>query len=234
MTAISGEDYPRLRAVADVGVMVEFSDRISEAANAAVLALDAALRANPFPGFTEAVPAYCSLFVGYDPLVTEPDPVSAYIRQLWTTTEVSAPEGRLWEVPVCYDPPFAPDLAAVADQVGLTPEAVIEAHLAGSYRVYMYGFAPGYAYLGGVPGPIQLPRKPAPVRDIPAGSVSIAGPQCLVMTMMMPTGWWIIGRSPARILRPHHEVPFLFEVGDRIAFRRIGADQFHAEGGELS
>jgi inhibitor of KinA len=227
MTAISGEDYPRLRAVADVGVMVEFSDRISEAANAAVLALDAALRANPFPGFTEAVPAYCSLFVGYDPLVAEPDTVRAHLRQLWAATHVTAPDGRLQEVSVCYDPPFAPDLAAVAERVGMTPEAVIEAHLAGSYRVYMYGFVPGYAYLGGVPGSIQLPRKPAPVRDIPAGSVLIAGPQCLVTTMMMPTGWWIIGRSPARILRPHDEAPFLFEVGDRIAFRRIGAAQLH-------
>jgi inhibitor of KinA len=66
------------------------------------------------------------------------------------------------------------------------------------------------------------------VRDIPAGSVSIAGPQSLVSTMIMPTGWWVIGRSPARILRPHHEVPFLFEVGDRVVFRRITATEFQA------
>ena len=228
MTGPSSEEYPRLRPVADVGVMVEFAQSISEAANDSVLALDAALKAHPFPGFTETVPAYCSLFVGYDPLVAEPDSVRAAIRRLWAGTQVSAPKGRVWEVPVCYDPPFAPDLPAVAERTGLTPEAVIEAHLAGRYRVYMYGFAPGYAYLGGVPEAIQLPRKPAPVRDIPAGSVSIAGPQSLVSTMMMPTGWWVIGRSPARILRPHHEVPFLFEVGDRVAFRRIDAAELHA------
>jgi allophanate hydrolase subunit 1 len=40
----------------------------------------------------------------------------------------------------------------------------------------------------------------------------------------------VIGRSPARILRPHHEVPFLFEVGDRVVFRRIDAAALQAAG----
>lgn len=225
-------EYPRFRAVADIGMMVEFAESVSEEANDAVLALDAALKARPFPGFTEAVPAYCSLFVGYDPSVTEPAAVRDHVRGLWAAAQVSRPEGRLHEIPVCYDRPFGPDLAAVAERTGLSPEAVIGAHLAGAYRVYMYGFAPGYAYLGGVPEPIRLPRKAAPVRDIPAGSVLIAGPQCLVTTVTMPTGWWIIGRSPARILRPHDEAPFLFEVGDRIAFRRVGAAALRAESGD--
>jgi inhibitor of KinA len=222
---------PRIRPVADIGLMVEFAESISEGANAAVLALDRSLRENPFPGFTEAVPSYCALFVGYDPLVTDPGTVEAHLRRLWGAARVAAPEGRLHEVAVCYDPPYGPDLDAVAARAGLTRDAVIAAHLSGQYRVYMYGFAPGYAYLGGVPEAIRLPRKPAPVRDIPAGSVLIAGPQCLVTTITMPTGWWIIGRSPTRILRPQDEAPFLFEVGDRIAFRRIDAERLRAGGG---
>lgn len=226
------ENYPRFRPVADVGVMVEFGDSISEEIHAAVLSLDKELAAHSFHGFTEAVPTYCSLFVGYDPLLTELTIVQAHVSTLVASMSVSAPEGRLHEIPVCYDAPYEPDLASVAEQVGLSPEAVIEAHLAGAYRVYMYGFAPGYAYLGGVPDRIQLPRKRSPVRDIPAGSVLIAGPQCLVTTVTMPTGWWIIGRSPAQILRPQHEVPFLFEVGDKIKFHRVDASSLdaHVEG----
>jgi inhibitor of KinA len=93
----------------------------------------------------------------------------------------------------------------------------------------MYGFAPGYAYLAGVPEEIRLPRKQAAVRDISAGSVIIAGPQCLVTTLTMPTGWWIIGRSPTRILRGEDvNRPFLFDVGDRVRFRRISRDVFEA------
>ena len=89
----------------------------------------------------------------------------------------------------------------------------------------MYGFAPGYAYLGGVPDPIQVPRKPVPLRDVPAGSVIIAGPQCLITTLTMPTGWSIIGRSPTRVLTDDPDHPFLFDIGDRVMFERISADQ---------
>ncbi|MFL4993121.1 MAG: 5-oxoprolinase subunit PxpB [Microvirga sp.] len=230
MTSGTDENYPRFRPAADVGVMVEFGETISDEVHAAVFTLDKALAAHPFHGFTETVPAYCSLFVGYDPLLAEFTIVKAHVSALVALMSVSAPEGRLHEVPVCYDAPFGPDLASVAEQVGLSPEGVIEAHLAGAYRVYMYGFAPGYAYLGGVPDRLQLPRKASPVRDIPAGSVLIAGPQCLVTTIMMPTGWWIIGRSPAQILRPQHEMPFLFEVGDKVKFYRVDASQLAVDG----
>ena len=75
----------------------------------------------------------------------------------------------------------------------------------------MYGFSPGYAYLTGVPSALHLPRKDAAVPAVPAGSVIIAGGQCLITALTMPTGWWIIGRSPLRVLRPKADRPFLFD-----------------------
>ena len=65
---------------------------------------------------------------------------------------------------------------------------MIFAHLAKTYHVVMYGFAPGYAYLGGMPPALHLPRKPSAKRGVPAGSVIIAGAQCLIATLTMPTG----------------------------------------------
>jgi inhibitor of KinA len=47
----------------------------------------------------------------------------------------------------------------------------------------------------------------------------------------MPTGWWVIGRSPTRILDEGAARPFLFDVGDRVRFRRIGLDDFGKAGG---
>jgi inhibitor of KinA len=44
----------------------------------------------------------------------------------------------------------------------------------------------------------------------------------------MPSGWWNIGRSPARILRPRSDRPFLFAVGDQVRFARISAADFEA------
>lgn len=194
-------------------MLVEFGAAISDAVHAAVLALDGALADDPVPGQVEVVPAYVNVMVVFDPLVTDHAAVIAGLRAR-LGRGVGPRAGRAHEVPVTYD---GRDLAAVAEATGLTEAEVVLAHLSGDYSVYLYGFAPGYAYLGGLPEAIRLPRKAAPVRGVPAGSVIIAGAQCIVTTLTMPTGWWVIGRSDVAILRP--EGP-LFDVGDRVRFVR--------------
>jgi inhibitor of KinA len=69
------------------------------------------------------------------------------------------------------------------------------------------------------------------VRDVPAGSVIIAGQQCIVTTFVMATGWWIIGRSPAKLFRPDEEEPVLFGVGDEVRFVRVGPEALDASRG---
>lgn len=219
---------PLFRAVAERAVLVEFGTSVNSAAHAAVLALDRALATHPFAGFCEAVPAFVNLLVEFDPLVTDHKTTQAHLQDLLSVQTKPAAAGTVREVLVCYDPEFAPDLAAVAEQTGLSPEAVIAAHLAGDYAVFLYGFAPGYAYMGGVPPVLQLNRKPSPVRDLAVGSVMIAGPQCLVTTLVMPTGWWVIGRSPTPILTGDPTRPFLFDVGDKVRFRRITRAEYDA------
>jgi inhibitor of KinA len=210
--------FPIFRAVAEHGLLVEFGTRIDDATHAAVLALDRALAANPFAGFAEAVPAYVNLLVRFDPMVTDHRAVEAALRALIKATPTEGVQGTRRVVDVVYD---GPDLDEVAQRCGLSPEAVIAAHLGGDYQVALYGFAPGYAYLSGVPKAIALPRKEAAVRGVAAGSVVIAAGQCIVTTLTMPTGWWIIGHSPTVILDPQGARPFLFDVGDRVAFRRV-------------
>lgn len=220
------EAFPLFAPVADRALLVSFAEELDETAHAAVLRLARALAETPLPGMEEVVPAYVSLLVTFDPLVTDHAAVAAALRARLSAPATAARAGRLHEVPVCYDGAFARDLAAAAAASGLSEEAVIAAHLAGDYAVYLYGFAPGYAYLAGVPAPIRLPRKAAPVRGVAAGSVIVAGAQCIVTTLTMPTGWWVLGRSPARILTGDPAHPFLFDVGDRVRFRRISAAEF--------
>ncbi len=217
---------PQFKAIADHALLVTFAEEISDAAHGAVLALDAALGANPPDGMIETVPAMVNLLVSFDPILTDHDAIKTYVQGCLGASLKARTEGITRTVQVCYEAPFSPDLAAVSSATGLTPEAVINAHLSGDFRVLMYGFSPGYAYLSGVPGAIQVPRKPAPVRDVPAGSVIIAGPQCLITTLKMPTGWSIIGRSPTAILTGDPDAPFLFDVGDRVTFQRIDAATF--------
>lgn len=213
---------PAIIPIADHALLVEFGTEISEATNQLVLALDRALAASPPDGLLEVVPAFVNLLIEFDPLVTDHEQLTRRVLDLVHTPDDHVPTTTTHRVPICYDATFGPDLATVAQHTGLTVEAVIAAHLAGDYRVFMYGFAPGYAYMAGVPSEIQVPRKPAAVRGVRHGSVIIAGPQCLITTIDMPTGWSVIGRSPTQVLRPHDGQPFLFDVGDRVSFERVG------------
>jgi inhibitor of KinA len=220
--------FPVFTPVAEHSLLIEFGETIARIINDQVVALDDAIAKSPFDGFLEAVPAYASLLIRFDPTITDWLQVESHARGLLGRTSI-ARTAATREVSVCYDADLAPDLPAVAAAACLTEEAVIAAHLAGRYDVFMYGFAPGYAYLAGVPEVIWLPRKPTAVRGVAAGSVLIAGQQCLVSTLTMPTGWWIIGRSPSRILSREEIHPFLFEVGDKVSFKRIDRATFDVE-----
>ena len=70
--------------------------------------------------------------------------------------------GAEWLLPCCYEPDFGEDIGAVADIVGLTASGVAALHAEASYHVYMFGFAPGFAYLGAPPEAIAVPRRPQP------------------------------------------------------------------------
>lgn len=227
---------PHFKAIADHALLVTFAEDINEEAHASVIALDKAIALDTPAGVIETVPALVNLLLSFDPITTDHLAVETHVRKCLKTLKMAKFTGLRRHIQICYEAPFAPDLEAVASATGLSAEAVIKAHLAGDFRVLMYGFAPGYAYLSGVAKQIQVPRKPVPVRDVPAGSVIIAGQQCLITTLTMPTGWSIIGRSPTRILTGDPTHPFLFDVGDRVSFERIdlatfkrlGKDDVHA------
>lgn len=217
---------PRFTPIADHALLVQLAQEVGSEASNAVLALDRALTAAPPKGVIEVVPALVNLLVEFDPMLTDHDTVQRAVEDLLTTASAPLCEGKTHVVEVCYDADLGQDLQAVAEATGLTPEAVINAHLGSEFRVGMYGFAPGYAYLTGLDPRIEVPRKPAALRDIPAGSVIIAGPQCLVTTLKMPTGWSIIGRSPTAILTGDDSRPFLFDLGDKVRFTRIDRAAF--------
>ncbi len=217
---------PRFKAIADHALLVTFAEDASEEAHTCVIALDKAIASDPPVGVIETVPALVNLLVSFDPVITDHLAVEGHVHKCLKGLKVEEIAGVRRHIQVCYEASFAPDLEAVASAIGLSTDAVINAHLAGDYHVLMYGFSPGYAYLSGVAEQIQVPRKRAPVRDVPAGSVIIAGSQCLITTLTMPTGWSIIGRSPNSIFTGDPTHPFLFDVGDHLTFERIDQTTF--------
>ncbi|HYP50618.1 MAG TPA: 5-oxoprolinase subunit PxpB, partial [Pyrinomonadaceae bacterium] len=136
-------------------------------------------------------------------------------------------EARLVEIPVCFDAEFAPDLDFIAAEKNLSPEEIIEIFLAGTYRVFMLGFLPGFAYLGEVAEIIAVPRKQSPRLQVAAGSVGIAGRQTGIYSLASPGGWQIIGRTPLEMFNSDNEPPTRLQAGDTVRFYRIGKTDFH-------
>ena len=215
----------QLVPVGDTGVLAVFEQKIDEEIGAQVAALDAAVRAAKIPGAGETVPAFVSLLVRYDPLLTDYGAVAGAIGAL--ARRLPPPEpgaGRLVTIPVCYGGAYGPDLAFVAQHAGLTEAEVIRRHTGRDYRIYMLGFLPGFPYLGGLDPALCTPRLQNPRTEIPAGSVGIGGEQTGVYLVASPGGWQLIGRTPLKLFDP--EQPPRYAAGDRIRFTAVTPEQF--------
>src|SRR3954451_7570040 len=149
---------PRVLPCGDPPLAVEFGGEIDPATNARVLALDARV-SRGVPGVIETVPTYRSLLVHYDPVATDFDALGAALTALSADLPETPAEGRLWRIPVVYGGAFSVDLEAVADRQRIAPAEVDGPQSAPIYRVYMIGFVPGFAYLGGLDPSLATPRR---------------------------------------------------------------------------
>lgn len=217
---------PKFLVAGDGGLVVEFGTEIDEAVNARVIALEADLSNEPVEGVKELVPTYRSLFILYDPLRTGWRALKERISERLARVASNPPDARCWTVPVTYGEPESPDLGFVAETCSMTPEQVIGLHSSSSYKVYMIGFSPGYAYLGGLPEALHVSRRATPRQSTPSGGVAIGGMQASVGSLAAPSGWHFIGRTPERIFDPNRADPFLIRAGDRIRFSPVSHDEY--------
>lgn len=226
MPASNSNPPPKYLDAGESALVVEFGRVVDVALHDRVLALDAALAAAKIDGVTETVPTYRSLMVHYDPRALGRDDLVAKVRALLSraSTASSSPVRRT--VPVCFELPYAEDLAEAAEKLGLEQSRVVEIFSQATYRLYMYGFLPGYAYLGRLPKPLQLPRREKPRSPIPPGAIIIAGEQVVIAGVASPTGWHMIGRTPLRVLDLERKPPFAFDVGDEVVFEPVDAAAF--------
>ncbi len=218
----------------DHAVMITVGDSINEATHRRVRAIDAALEQARLAGVTDLVPAFASLLVHYDPVRVAGDPavepydriVASLQQSLTAVSESSAASGRTVEIPVCYGGDLGPDLEEVARRHSLEPDEVVRIHADGDYLVYMIGFMPGFAYLGGLSDRIATPRRGSPRTAVPAGAVGIGGDQTGVYPLTSPGGWNLIGRTPLKIFDINRAEPTLLAAGDHVRFRPISPAEF--------
>lgn len=218
----------RIFPLGENAVTVEFGNEMSEPFNDAANNLSAYFETHRFPGFVEAVPAIASATIFYDLIAVRrnfPEYKTAFeaVKQLVENatenlSDTPPVNKRIVDVPVSFDAENALDLEFIAENSGLSKQGVIEIFLSKTYRVYMLGFLPGFAYMGVVDERIAVPRKSSPRLNVPKGSVGIAGQQTGIYPNESPGGWQIIGKTDLELITTDRDSPCFFQPGDSVRF----------------
>lgn len=216
---------PTLLPCGDCALVLQLGETVDAAINARIIALAAALEtaveSGAMAGVLDIVPTYRSLLVRYDPEIIRGAALGQSLLDLAAQPMRNEGTGRRWRVPCLYGGTVGQDLDELAGMKGLSRDELIAIHSGTDYRVYMIGFAPGFAYLGGQPEILHTPRLPKPRQNIARGAIGIGGQQGNINSVAGPSGWRFLGWTPVRSFDPMRAEPFLFRAGDRIRFYPI-------------
>lgn len=171
------------------------------------------------PACTDVVPgARTVLLDGVDDLATAERAVRA-----WTPapgrSRASGPHLRLG---VRYD---GADLELVARHWGVEVDEVVRRHTSLEFVSAFCGFAPGFAYLSGLPAAWAVPRLSTPRHRVPVGSVALADRWCGVYPSPSPGGWLLLGTTDTPVWDldglADDGSPALLAPGTRVRFEAV-------------
>jgi len=214
----------KIRACGDSMLLVELEPAIDPVINERAILLASRIRERKARGVRDIAPGYSTLGIHYDPLQTDLAALEQAIEQEFAGLAAldTIADRAVIEIPVNYGGEYGPDLDAVATFAGCSVDEVIKRHSSRTYRVYMLGFVPGFAYMGRVDPSIAAPRHRVPRERVPAGSVGIAGLQTGVYPVESPGGWQLIGHTTTMMFDANRDQPSLLSAGDLVRFVPAG------------
>ncbi|MDQ2836821.1 MAG: allophanate hydrolase subunit 1 [Actinomycetota bacterium] len=199
-------------AYGDRALLVEFDEASS------VIRFRDSVRLQGHRGIRSVVPAARTVLVEFDPALVERAELTALLRTCARAPAApAAVTGEPTELAVYYD---GADLAAVAEESGMSVESVIGRHISAEYTVQFCGFSPGFGYLTGLDPALRLPRLASPRAAVPAGSVAIADEYTGVYPRSSPGGWRLLGRTDANLFGLDRTPPALLTPGSRVRLVR--------------
>jgi KipI family sensor histidine kinase inhibitor len=141
-------------------------------------------------------------------------PGAAELVATWPEpTGVDGEDGPLIEIPATFD---GEDLADVAARWGVASQEAVARLIATPLAVAFCGFAPGFAYLRGLPNKWAVPRLDSPRPRVPAGSIGIAGAYVGIYPTASPGGWRLVGHTDQHLFDVRREPPALLTPGVRV------------------
>lgn len=167
----------------------------------------------------EIITAYNSILIVYLFTIDNINDEILTLKNLYSEQNESIKvKSTLWEIPVCYEDEFSPDIDAFSINKGLLKSEIIRRHSKPIYTVFFIGFLPGFLYLGGLDSSLFLDRKTTPNLNVKKGSVAIGGQQTGIYPQDSPGGWHSIGNSPIELFNANENTPCKIKVGDKVKF----------------
>jgi KipI family sensor histidine kinase inhibitor len=133
----------------------------------------------------------------------------------WELAAAADVETELVELPVTWD---GPDLERVAEHWQTSLDGVVERVRETTFVVAFCGFAPGFAYLTGLPEELHVPRLEEPRSKVPPGSVGLAGPYTGIYPRSSPGGWQLVAHTTERLWDLRRSSPALLTPGTEVRF----------------
>jgi urea carboxylase len=225
---------PVCRPLGDLYLTVEFGDELDLLLNFRVIALDAALKAEPIAGISETIPTNRSLGIVYDPYVIAREPLTQRIMALARGLgEMAELPSRQVTIPIWYNDPwslecaeahgFKNNLEFMAEINRCSVEEIIAAHCGTEWWVSAVGFQPAtYQALPLDPAyRVSAPKYPRPRKSTPERIVCQAGKITSFYPVVSPGGYQLLGRTPIDLYDPRQrnaafkDGPVLPRVADR-------------------
>jgi len=210
------EGLLRLHSLGEAALVCELPAPATLAQQQHIWAL--AAEAMQWRGVQEVLPGMNNLSLLFDPVQIDVVELEMQVLSAWPQLAAAGIQGRQIEIPVAYGGESGPDLAEVARHTGLSPAEVVKRHSAGDYVVYLLGFLPGFAFMGGLAPELATPRRKEPRVAVPARSVGIGGEQTGIYPLVSPGGWQLIGRTSLEMFDPAAAEPTRLRPGDRVRF----------------
>jgi KipI family sensor histidine kinase inhibitor len=182
---------------------------------------------------------------GVDSVLVEFDCLAVSHNQLAQTIRLAAASGgttsgggsaggaaagrnaALFEIPVVVSEAFSPDLPGVADELGISQEAVLGILESTELSINLLASAMA-PMMGSLPFPGQVSRCREPRTNVDPGSVMVAGTSAIIQPFPGPSGWKVIGRTPLTVCDIREDPATSYTPGDHVRFRIIPESDWNA------
>ena len=171
---------------------------------------------------------YCSLLIQFNSENISYNHFRDYLINIYKNLkEINIVKPSVWEVPVCYDNCFSIDMKEYSKKISLTKDEIIKLHSSKTYYLHMYGFLPGFMYLGGLDSKLQISRKTIPSRRVLKGSVAVGGSQTGIYPSNSPGGWYVIGNTPINLFDASNlNQPVAFPDSNYVKFSPVSIKEY--------